>query len=80
MISEHRYSVTDGVYTWGEHSTMRKRVESPCRPPETNVTLRANYTQVQKSKAQRAPNIIAPKYGEQIVTEPKGEINSNTTI
>ena len=40
--------VTGGSYTSGEHSLTYKLVESLCYTPETNVTLRVNYTQINK--------------------------------
>ena len=42
---------TDGRYSCGEHSMMYRVVESLCRPPETNVTLRVNYTQIKEKIA-----------------------------
>ena len=41
--------VTDGNYTCGEHSIACRKFASLCCPPDTKVTLYANYTQIRKN-------------------------------
>lgn len=49
--------MTGGDYTYGEHSTMYRIVESRCCIPETNITFYVNYTSIKKVKYIRGKNI-----------------------